>query len=52
MTLVLDLEPELEARLRAEAFRQGITVEQLCINLIIAALDEYDAEKAAASQTE
>jgi plasmid stability protein len=45
MTLVLELPPELEARLRAEATRRGMTPEALAVEIITAALarDEEDA---------
>ena len=46
MTLELDLPPELEARLRAEAARLGITAEEYAVQLIMAALDKMDLEEA------
>lgn len=37
MTLRVDLQPEIEARLRAEAVRAGLTLEQLAVQRLLEA---------------
>ncbi len=47
MTIMVDLTPEQEARLRALAAEAGQTIEEYVHDLIVRRLDELDAEEKA-----
>ena len=45
MTIILDLPPELEARLRAAAAETGMKPEDYAVKLIVEALDALEREE-------
>jgi len=52
MTIIINLEPEEEARLRQKAAHAGRPAEQIAYDFVTRGLDEPDAEEHAASAAE
>ena len=52
MTITIDLSPEVEERLRQLALASGKTMEQVAVDIIMAAIERWEKEDAERARAE